>query len=551
MGNLRCSRANLFARLVLIAALLAACTAHPSATTSPQPTGGIPGVLRIVGAGSMDSMIPELSGNATSVDTGMFWGAWLFLVNDKGELEPELATRVPTVENGDITPTGRTITYHLRNGVRWHDGAPFDARDVIYTWHAIMNSANNVITREGYDDIDWMRAPDPYTLVVRLKHPYAPAVATFFGPSLAPMCILPAHLLENLPDINHAAYNNRPIGTGPFIVQSYDPSTGIVLKANPHYWRGPPKLKKIRYLIVPDPTTRAVMMRTGDADLFYDPPNNLLPELRTIPQLRLMHTVFNEFWYLGFNETHPPLDDVRLRRAIAQGIDKKFIIRAVMHGAAVPAEADEPAYYWAYDPTIKAPPYDPPAAAKLLDDAGWTIGQDGIRQKSGQRLSLQFVYTTGNADAVRFGPIFQSAMNKLGIEIQLKGYPTSLYYAAKQSGGIVNNAKFDIAYEGWIGGVDPDDATLWMCSRHPPNGYNTSFSCDPRIDEQEKIALQAYDRPTRKAAYFTLQHLLNQDLPAAFLYWTLRNDAVRAGFAGYRPAPTVTEFWNSWEWNIE
>jgi len=176
--------------------------------TSPQAGGAIPGTVRIVGIGDIDSLDPELSASDSSIDIGQFWGAWFFLVNDKDQLEPDLATEIPTYANGGISRDGLTITYHLRRGVTWQDGAPFDARDVMFTWHAIMNPANNVLTREGYDDIVTMTAPDPYTVRVRLLKPYAPAVATFFGPSLQPMCILPQHLLGKLPDINHAAFNN-------------------------------------------------------------------------------------------------------------------------------------------------------------------------------------------------------------------------------------------------------------------------------------------------------------------------------------------------------
>ena len=509
-----------------------------------------PGVLRIVGAGSMDSLIPELSGIESATDAGMLWAGWLFLVNDKGELEPDLATQVPTLRNGGISRDGLTLTYKLRRGVRWHDGAPFDARDVIFSWRAVMNPANNVVTREGYDRIAAMTAPDPYTVRVKLKQPYAPAVASFFGPSLAPMCILPQHILERLADINHAAYNAKPVGTGPFIVQRYDPSSGLYLKANPHYWRGVPKLREIHYLLVPDPNTRTVMMRTGEADLDYDPASGLLAQLAAIAHVRLLHTLFNEFWYLTFNEAHKPLDDVRMRRAVALSLDRRYIVRNIMHDAAVPANGDQPAYSWAYDPSVKAPPYDPAGAKRLLEQAGYVTAADGYRHRNGNRLSFTFVYPVNDADAVRFAPVFQDAMRRVGIEVHTKGFVASVYYAAKSSGGILNNGRFDIAYEGWVGGVDPDDSTLWTCAQRPPNGYNHSLMCDARVDAAEHLALTSYDRVVRRAAYTRIQRLLNDDVRVDFLYWTKRNDAVREAFGGYRPAPTVTTFWNSWEWSI-
>jgi len=242
---------------LLASALTLAAAGCSNVASQIGPSSALqPGLVRIVGIGSIDSLIPQLSGNAGATDIGWFWAAWLFRVGAHGELVPELATEIPTIANGGISKDGLTITYHLRRGVKWHDGAPFDARDVIFSWHAIMNPRNNVLTRSGYDDIASMAAPDPYTVVVRLSRPYAPAIAAFFGPSLTPMCILPAHILAKLPDINRAAYDRAPIGTGPYVLARYDTDTDVILKANPDYWRGAPKVAQVRFIIVPDLNTR-------------------------------------------------------------------------------------------------------------------------------------------------------------------------------------------------------------------------------------------------------------------------------------------------------
>jgi len=529
-----------------LALLLCACTKTTSALAPPAPGTG---VVRIVGAGSMDSLIPELSSIQSSVDVGMLWGAWLFLVNAHGDLEPELAIEIPTLGNGGVSKDGRVITYHLRKGVTWQDGAPFVAHDAIFTWHAIMNPANNVISRSGWDDIESMNAPDAHTLVVRLKQPYAPALAGFFGPGSAPMSILPAHLLERLPDINRASYDTMPVGTGPFIVKSFDPSSGVVLTANPTYWRGAPRLREIDYLIVPDANTRAVMMKTGEADLYYDPPSSLASELSSIPGVHVLNTTFAEYWYLEFNTKRAPLDDVRVRRAISMGVDRDYIVRTVMRGAAVPAQGDQLPGTWAFDPSVHAAKYDPAAAAALLDAAGWRMGADGVREKDGKRLSLVYATSSGRGDSVRLAPVFQNMMKAIGVEVEVKSYPTSLLEAAAQDGGILKTGKYDVAHDGWIGGVDPDDVSMWGCDQIPPAGYNTRFYCDPRIDEQERIGIRNFDRDVRARAYSRINALLAEDAPLDFLYWTKRLDAVRDTLHGYTPAPAVTEFWNSWEWS--
>jgi peptide/nickel transport system substrate-binding protein len=516
--------------------------------SQPQTRGVEHGVLRIVGIGSVDSLVPELSGNAGSVDVGQLWAAWLYRIDDRGRLEPELATDVPTLANGGISKDGLTIVYHLRRGVFWQDGAPFDARDVIFTWHEIMNPNNWMLSREGYDQIVSMTAPDPYTVIVRLRHPYPPAVASFFGPGATPMAILPAHLLAGTHDLNHAPYNAKPVGTGPFEITRYDAQSLIVLKANPHYWRGPPRLREIDVIVVPATTTREVMMRTGEADLYYDPPQTQVRTLETIPGVHVNHTPFEEFWYLGINESRPPLDDVRLRRAISLGVDRDLIIRVLAGGNAEPAAADQPSSSWAFDPNVKPSPFDPAGARRILDAAGWTMHPDGYRYRAGSRLSISYVSSSNYGDGRTFGPIFQQEMKAIGIDTAVKLAPTSILFAAKADGGLLASGHFNVVWEGWIGSLDPDDAVEWDCNALPPLGYNYTFTCDPRLDEQERIALSTYDEAKRKAAYWKIQELLAQNVAAIFLFWEKRNDAVRDGFENYRPAPAVTEFWNPWEW---
>jgi peptide/nickel transport system substrate-binding protein len=540
---MRAAVAACFAASILAAS---ACSKVETGTQHDASGSNHPGVVRIVGEGTMDSPNPELSANISATDAAMFWGAWLFVADEKGDLVPELATVVPTLNNGGISADGLTITYHLRPGVLWHDGAPFSAADVIFSWHAIMNPNNNVVSRTGFDRIESMTAPDPHTVVVRLKQPYAPAVATFFAPSAVPMVVLPAHLFAGAHDINHAPFNLKPVGTGPFIVTKYVPGTGLTMIANPHYWRGAPHIKRVEFLLVADSNTRLVMMRTGEADLYIYPQLNQLPELEGVRGATKIHAPFSFFDYLTFNTTHAPLDDVRVRRALAMGVDKAYLIHNVMHDGPVAAIGDQPQFLYAYAPDIPTPAYDPKAAAALLDEAGFLLGPDGVRRKDGRPLALTFTYDKEINDGERLGAVLQAEWKKLGVDLTLKGFAESIFFASKQNGGILSNGNFDIAYESWIGGVDPDDSALWDCDQR--GGYNHSFICDPRIDAQERIALSHYDHPTRRAAYRRVQQLLAEDMPVHFLWWEYRNDLVSDHLKHYKPSPVVTTFWNSWDW---
>lgn len=523
--------------LVLLAAACSRAAKHPT------PTGAAQTVLRL-STSRIDNLNPLLSGGGATAYLSFLWGAYLYLADPENRLHPELATTIPTRANGGISPDGLTLTYHLRRGVRWQDGAPFGARDVIFTWHAIMNPHNNVVSRLGYDKVASMTALDPWTVQVRLRERYAPIVATLFAPGAVPMPILPAHLLTGLPDINHAAYNRLPIGTGPFRVVAYDPGSKVILRANPLYWRGRPRLASIQYLVVPDENTVEVMLRSGelDAGLVY---GEHAVELEHASGIRIVRQTANQNEYLAFNVRRPPLDDVRVRDAISQSLDRGFFVRAFEDGNGSVDASDQPPFSVWYDPHVRPVRYDPVAAARLLDAAGWRLGPDGYRSREGRRLQITLATIAGRDPDTKFGPYFQHVMRTLGIAVEVRPYPYNLFYAEKSSGGILMNGRYDAALTGWVGGVDPDDASLWMCDQWPPNGYNVSFLCDPRIDAQERIALTSYDPDRRRRAYWRIQELLAQDAPVAFLSWVDLTYAVSRRVRNFAPGEFM---WDAWDW---
>ncbi|MBV8372461.1 MAG: peptide ABC transporter substrate-binding protein, partial [Candidatus Eremiobacteraeota bacterium] len=179
----------------------------------------------------------------------------------------DLAAVVPTLQNGGISKDGLTITYHLRHGVTWHDGAPFTSKDVKFTWQAALNPRNNVISRRGYDQVAAVETPDDYTVVMRMKRVFAPAIDTIFGESDTPLRILPAHLLATYPNLNQVAFNAAPVGTGPYAFVRWLRSDRVVLRANERYFRGAPRLKRLTLLIIPDDNTTEAQLRSHEADL--------------------------------------------------------------------------------------------------------------------------------------------------------------------------------------------------------------------------------------------------------------------------------------------
>lgn len=545
-------RAFVLALVVAIAAT--GCSHVSSIATGPGARTGNAwthhGLLRIADLSEPDTLNPVVGNQQIDYDLAFLWAGYFFNYSDRNEFVPELATAMPTLANGGISRDGKTIVYHLRRGVLWQDGKSFGADDVIFTWHAIMNKRNNVGSTVGYDDIASIEKRDTSTIAVHLKTVYAPFTATFFAPSGNPYPVLPAHLLAAYPDINRVAYNSMPVGTGPFVVQKWARGSKIVFRANPHYWRGPPKLKEIWYSPVPDENTIVTQLQSHEVDLEYHGTQRNYVQFTRLAGYRVVLTPFTEYAQLALNVSAPNLTDARVRRALWYALDTKRIIADVTHGVDSPAISDQPALSWAYAADVARHSYDPARARDLLDAAGWKLGDDGVRRKDGRSLSLVVAGSSGSVTGNAVDILVQRDWHDVGIDAVVKSYPTSLFFASAGAGGIVQNSKFDVAFYSWINGTDPDDSVLFMCDQFPPAGQNVYRFCDAGLDAAERVALVENDRAKRTAAYRTIQRVLARDVPMIPLYFASRISVQNSDLRQYRVAHAVTSFWNPYEWEI-
>jgi len=538
--------------LCVFALLGAGC----SRADTPRGVGGRhpwtkPGILRIASINDPDTLSPLVGNAQVDVDLSMFWGGYLFNYSDANVLVPELAVAVPTPANGGVSRDGRTITYHLRKGVTWQDGAPFDASDVVFTWHAVMNPSNDVGDRQGYDDIERIDTPNAFTAVVHLKRPFGPFVNTFLTMAASPYPVYPRHLLAQYPDLNRIAYNSAPIGTGPFKVVEWHRGQTLRMVANPHYWRGAPKLAEVDFTSIPDENTLLTTMQSHEIDAWTNAPAALYRQASTIPATRAILTPFTQYSILGFNTQRPIMSDLHVRRALAMATNRPRLIDTVAFGVQILNEGDQPKFLWAYDSALKPIPYDPKQAAALLDAAGWHRGPDSVRERNGERLRIEIATISGSAVGNRLAVVLQSAWHDIGVDAQIKQYAYSLMLASYGQGGIVKTGKFDVEFSSWVNGIDPDDSASLMCDQIPPHGQNTYRFCDPQnVDAQERIALAAYDQPTRKRAYAKIQHAIVDELPFLTMWFWRRFDVVSDDLKGYKPAHAVTTFWNTWEYSI-
>lgn len=462
-------------------------------------------------------------------------------VDARGDLVPGLATEVPSTANGGISADGRTITYHLRHGVRWQDGKPFTSRDVWFTWRAIMDPQNDVASTRGYDLIEAIDMPDEYTAVVHLKQPWAPAVSTFFSYGLHPVPIMPAHLLEGHP-LRGSGFDEKPVGTGPYEVTGWQRGDHISYEANPNYYRGAPKTKEIMINEVPDINTDLTMLRTGDLDWSLLSPAQRIG-LGDAAGIRFVYAPFAGFGAMAYNCRRPPFDDVRMREAIAKSIDRATLSRDITHGQYPVTDVDQPTYSWAYDDKAKEPGFDPTAADTVLDSLGWKRGADGMRRKDGRPLSVVFATFPEGDTAVRTSIMVQAMLRQRGIDVSVKKVTVAQFYLPKSQGGLLLSGNYDLAYLAWRSGEDPDDSDLVTCK----GISNFAGFCDQVIDADETKALATPDRTKRTAYYHDVQERMARDLPYLFLYAPTYGFAVRDDMSGLHPTP-FSPTWNAADW---
>ena len=539
------------ALLALLTALVGvACSRVERSGSSGRHSWTEPGILRIASVSDPDTLSPLVGNFQIDFDLAMFWGGFLFNYSDKNELVPELALREPTLANHGIAPDGRTITYHLRKGVRWQDGPPFTAADVIFTWHAIMNPRNNVGDRSAYERITRIDAPDPFTIVVHLDRPYAPFVATFLTQGSIPIPVYPKHLLAQYPDLNRIAYNTAPVGTGPFKVLVWHRGGTIRMVANSTYWRGPPKLKEVDYRAIPDEQTIVTLLKTHEIDLWYNADSALYPLVKNISGTHVDLTPFTWYDQIGFNTVRPALHDVRVRQALAYATNRKAIVDATSFGVNTLGEGDQPDVSWAHNPNVRSYPYEPARANALFDAAGWHRAADGIRTRNGKRLTLEVATLAGETIGQRTAVLLQSQWRAVGVELIVKTYASGLMFATYGAGGIIQGGKMDLAYSGWLNGVDPDDSMIVTCAAIPPAGQNYYRYCNPTVDRLEQTALTHDERAVRRRAYERVQRIIVDEVPFLTLSFNRQMSVVSNDLHNYRPAHAVTAFWNTWDYTI-
>jgi len=505
-----------------LALLIAACGGG-----APRGNASAAHVLRIADLSDPSSLDPLLAHDQDTIGYDLLVCQTLVGMDAHNRLTPVLIERIPSRVNGGISADGKTIVYRLRKGVRFSDGVELTSADVSFTYRAIMDSRNPVLSQDAYRRIASLTTPDRYTVVIRLKRPWNAAVSDLFAQSDFAFGILPAHAFESTL-LQHAAWEQHPFGSGPFRVTQWRRGDRVVLEPNP-YFSPKPKLARIELRMIPDRGSALVALQAHDVDAAPILPESIARTEGT-PGLRVLRTPENATVWLTLQTQQGPAKNIRVRRAIALALDAAELQKA--YQAAYPQAAAflPPVLQW-HDSSIRAAATDPREARELL---------------GGQTIDALLVLQSGNAAWLRIATVVQRQLAAAGIRVTIKTFTTTLFNAPD---GPVRNARFAIAIDGWLGGADPEQSIVFTCSQATVNGDNISRYCDPRFEALFTDQQTARNTARRRADFLAMQRLIHQALPVIPIYYEVYFDGVNSRVHGFERNmlrfPVAPETWDA------
>ncbi len=522
--------------LLALACLLGCQTASDSSLpAAAADTGPAYGDIFIDGTiGDASTLIPPLASDSASHEIASL--VYNGLVKYNGDLQHigDLA------ESWEISPDGLTITFKLRRGVRWHDGAPFTAHDALFTYQVMVDPQTPTAYAGDYKQVAKAEAVDDYTFRVTYPKPFAPALGSWG------LAMLPRHLLAGQ-DITRSPLARHPIGTGPFRFKSWKTQDRIILTHNPDYFEGRPYFNGYIAMVKPDQYTIFNELKAGNIDRMGLTPLQYTRQT-DYPKFQKMfnkyrYTAF-AYTYLGYNLEDPKFKDVRVRQALTSAINKQEIIDGVLLGLAVPATGPYKPGTWFYNPRVQDFSFDPERAKALLAAAGWRLNAQGIQEKEGQPFEFTILTNQGNEVRVRTAEIIQRRLREVGILVKIRTVEWAAFIK-----DFIEKRRFEAVLLGWTTGQDPDIFDIWHSSKTNPGELNFIQYKNPEVDRLLEEGRHTFDQAKRQACYFQLQEILAHDQPYTFLFVPEALPAVSSRVHGIKPAPAGISY-NFIKWYV-
>jgi peptide/nickel transport system substrate-binding protein len=431
-------------------------------------------------------------------------------------------------ERWEVSNGGKTITFYLRKGVKWHDGVEFTAEDCLFTYKKFIDP--NVATpySSSYMDVSKAEVVRKYIFRVTYKEPFSPALESWS------MGMIPRHLLEGK-DINNDSFNRNPVGTGPYKFREWIAGQKIMLDANDEYFEGRPNIDQFIYRIIPDSSTMFQELLSGGVDMMGLNPLQYLrkSETRRIREnYRKFRYPANAFTYMGYNLKNPLFSSFKVRQALSYAINRQSIIDGILLGLGKPCTGPFSYVSWAYNPRAKSYEYDPERARRMLAEAGWKDrNSDGVLEKNGKPFRFTIMTNQGNNERIRTAEIIQQNLKAVGIDVNIRVMEWQAFLEQ------IDKRSFDAIILGWSMGRDPDLYDIWHSSKTKKGEYNFIGYKNAEVDRLLVEGRRTFDIEKRKKIYYRIHEILAEEQPYAFLYVPDATPIVHKRFKGIEPAP--------------
>lgn len=492
--------------LIACAPAVAPSETGSEASTDGEATASGPvqgGTLGLLGHQEVAGLSPDYIGPSVQETA-------ILAIHDSVLMLDEMLVNQPLLaESFEVAEDGLTYTFYLHQGVLFHDGKELTATDVKYTMDYYRDPANATTIASTFLNVDTIETPDDYTVVVNMA-----AVNAAFLTDGAQTPIVHS---EHHAAVGEDGYSQNPIGTGPFKLVEFDPASLVLMEAHEEYFRGRPNIDMIRQENVPEPSVRTVALETGESDSALWP---LLVEdsqrLAEDPNFTVIATSTGGVKHIMLNNQLPQLSDKRVRQALLMGLDRQRIIDDLWNGAATIAHSNLAPKYAFYsldeDPSLKRYEYDPEGAMALLDEAGWVVGEDGIREKDGVKLTFTCTTITGDQARRPIAEFAQQQFQEIGVDMQLAEAPLASIQEGQRNGTIDSSL-----YNWTYGSVDPNPASTLRSD----GGQNWNNFVNARVDELIDQGVSIADPELRRPIYHEIQQIVVEEVPMLYLQWDI------------------------------
>jgi peptide/nickel transport system substrate-binding protein len=463
--------------------------------------------------------------------------------NGLTKLDKDLNVIGDLAERWEIKNNGLTIVFHLRKNVKWHDGAPFTAEDVKYSFDKVLDPRTGSPYISGFIDIKAIKVIDPYAIVFEYERPYAAALIKLG------MGIVPKHLFEKADDARRSVYARYPVGTGPYKFGKWETGQHIILEANKDHFEHVPGVKRYVYRVIPDQSVEFLELLAGGIDSMQLNPYQYryrTEEPRFKDHINKYEYLAPAFTYIGYNLKDPLFLDKRVRQALSYGINTKEIIDSALLGLGEPCSGPlrkDTAYY---DKSVEPYPFDPGKARALLAEAGWAdTDGDGVLEKDGKEFRFKIVTNQGNQTREDVATIVQRQWSEIGVKAEV----LVLSWGALLD-EFIDKGNFQATIMAWELPADPDMYPIWHSKSIGKGGLNFVSYSEPVIDSLIEAGRCEMDEHKRIEIYKKIHRKIADDAPYTFLFFGYRTPAINKRFNGVIAAPAGIGY-NFIDWYVE